>query len=61
MLKIYQKFQDSVFKSFEVINTFTSQFSPVQVQCLSSLVQAVTSQAEKCKHLKRVLIEKISE
>ena len=57
MLKLYSKFQDSMFKSLEVIITFTCQFSPVLVQCVSSLVQAVMSQAENCKHLKNVLIE----
>ena len=50
MLKLYSKFQGSMFKSFEVIITFTSQFSPV-------LVQAVTPQAENYKQLKEVLIE----
>ena len=57
LLKLYSKFKDSMLKGFEVINTFTSQFSPVLVQCFSSLTQAVTSQAENCKHLKNALIE----
>ena len=48
-------------KCFKVIITFTSQFSPVLVQYFSSLVQAVTSQAENYKHLKGVLIEWISQ
>ena len=52
MIKLYSKFQDSMLKSFEVINTFTSQFSPVLVQWFGSLVQAVTSQAEN----RRVII-----
>ena len=59
MLKLYSKSQGSMFKSLEVIITFTSQFSPVLVQCYSSLVQAVTSQAENFKQLKEVLIELI--
>ena len=61
MLKLYSKFQDPMLKSFEVINTFTCQFSPVLVQCFSSLTQAVTSQAENCEHLQSVLIEYVSE
>ena len=44
-------------KSFKIILSFTSQFSPVLVQYFSSLVQAVMSQAENYKHLKGVLIE----
>ena len=46
-------------KCFKVIITFTSQFSPVLVKCFSSLVQAVTSQADNYKHLKGELIEYI--
>ena len=60
MLKLYSKFQGSMFKSLEVIIPFTSRFSPVLVQCYSSLFQAVTSQAENFKQLKEVLIELMS-
>ena len=52
MLKPHSKFQFSMLKSLKVSNTFTSQFSQVLVQCFSSLVKAVTSQAENYKHLR---------
>ena len=61
MLKPYSKFQDSMLKILKFINTFTSQFSQILVQCFSLLVQAVTSQAGYCKHLKGVLIEYMSD
>ena len=56
VLEPYSKFQDFMLNTLKVINAFTSQFSQVLVQCFSSLVQAVTSHAGHCKHLKEVLI-----
>ena len=54
MLKPYFKFQYSMLKGLKVILTFTSHYVPVPGECFSSLVQAVTSQAENCMHLKEV-------
>ena len=44
-------------KGLKVILTFTYHYVPVPGECFSSLFQAVTSQAENCKHLKEVLID----
>ena len=57
MLKTDSKFQKSMLKGLKVILTFTYHYVPVPGECFSSLVQAVTSQAENCKHLKEVLID----
>ena len=57
MLKPYSKFKKYMFKSLKVILTLTYHYFPVPSECFSSLVQAVTSQAENCEHLKEVLIE----
>ena len=43
-------------RSFKHIQTFISYHSSVTVQCFTSLAQAVTSQAETRKLLKRVFI-----
>ena len=42
---------------YKVILAFRYYYVPVPGECFSSLAQAVTSQAEKCKHLKEVLID----
>ena len=57
MLKPYSKFQYSMLKGLKVILTFTYHYVPLTGECFSSLVQAVTSQAENCMHLKEVLID----
>ena len=57
MLKPYSKFQNFMLNGLKVIRTFTYHYSPVPGECFSSLVQAVTSQAENYKHLKEVLID----
>ena len=43
-------------KGLKDILTFISSFSSVLVQCITSLAQAVTSQAENRDPLKRVVI-----
>ena len=50
MLKPYSKFQNSMLKGLKVILTFTYHYVPLPGECFSSLVQAMTSQAESCKH-----------
>ena len=57
MLKPYFKFQSSMCKSLKVILALTYHYFQMPGKCFSSLVQAVTSQAENCEHLKEVLIE----
>ena len=57
MLKPYFKFQNSILKGLKVIFPFTCHYSPVPGECFISLVQAVTSQAENCMHIKEVLID----
>ena len=52
MLKPYSKFQNFMLKGLKVILTFTYHYSLVPGECFSSLVQAVTSQAENYKHLR---------
>ena len=44
-------------KKFKSYHHLSYQYFPVQGGCFSSLVQAVTSQAESCEHWKEVLIE----
>ena len=61
MLKPYSKFQTSMLNGVKVSRTFTYYYVPVPGECFSSLVQAVTSQAENCKHLKEVLIDQLFE
>ena len=62
MLKPYSKFEDFMLKSFKVINSITSHFSLVLVQCCSPLAQAVMSQTENHEHLHRVwLIKYVSQ
>ena len=48
------EFYDEGFKRY---SHFYMYHSPVPGESFSSLVQAVTSQAENCEHLKEVLIE----
>ena len=57
MLKPYSKFQNPMLKGSKDVLTFTYHYVPVPGECFSSLVQAVTSQAENCMHLKEVLID----
>ena len=57
MIKSYSKSQNFMLKGLKVILTFTYHYFPVPDECFSSLVQAVTSQAENYKHLKEVLID----
>ena len=61
MLKTYSKFHNSMLNGLKVILTFTYHYVPVPSECFGSLVQAVTSQAENCKHLKEVLIDLLFE
>ena len=48
-------------KSFKDILTFILHLSSVLVQCFTSLIQAVTSQAENMEPLKRAYIVTIPE
>ena len=61
MIKPYSKFQNFMLKGLKVILTVTYHYVPVPGECFSSLAQAVTSQAENCKHLKEVLIDYLFE
>ena len=45
-----------MFKGFKDILPFIYHFSPVPVQCITTLAQAVTSQAENREPLRRVSI-----
>ena len=49
----FSKFQNSMLNGLKVILTFTYHYVPVPVECFNSLVQAVTSQTQNSKHLKK--------
>ena len=53
MLNQYSKFQCFMFKSFKDIIPFIYHFSPELVPCITSLAQAVMSQAESKEPLNR--------
>ena len=57
MLKPCSEFRNYISKSLKVIHIFTYHYFPAPGECFSSLVQAVTSQAEYCEHLNEVQIE----
>ena len=52
----YSKFQGFILKGFSDTLTFISYLSSVLAKCITPLAQAVTSQAENRKPLKRVSI-----
>ena len=56
MLNPYAKFQGFMLKGFKDMLTLISHVSSVLVQCITSLAQAVTSQAEKREPIKSVFI-----
>ena len=56
MLNPYSKLKGFMLKGFKDILSFIFHFSPVLVQCITSLAQVVTSQAENREPLKRVSI-----
>ena len=53
MLKPCFKFCNYILKSLKVIHTFIYHYFPVPGECVNSLVQAVMSQVENCRALKR--------
>ena len=56
MLNLYPKVQGFMFKGLKDILTFIYHFSSILVQCITSLAQALTSQAENKEPWKRVTI-----
>ena len=56
MLNLYAKFQGFMLNGFKDMLPLISHVSSVLVQCITSLAQAVTSQAEKREPIKSIFL-----